>query len=91
MDLKNISILKDWDKWTETVGKTVNFSESLGINEGSIDFIAYQIGKILTAVVDPENREERLLQQLWKVGNAEERKNLAKLIVKLSKAEQLKQ
>jgi len=64
MDLKNISILKDWDKWTETVGKTVNFSESLGINEGSIDFIAYQIGKILTAVVDPENREERLLQQL---------------------------
>jgi hypothetical protein len=91
MDLKNISILKDWDKWTETVGKTVNFSESLGINEVSIDFIAYQIGKILTAVVDPENREERLLQQLWKVGNAEERKNLARLIVKLSKAEQLKQ
>lgn len=91
MDLKNISILKDWDKWTETLGKTVSFSESLGINEGSIDFIAYQIGKILTAVVDPENREERLLQQLWKVGNAKERKNLAKLIVKLSKAEQLKQ
>ena len=90
MDLKNISILKDWEEWKMSLGKLVNFSESIGMSDTVIDSAAYQVGRILTSVVDPENREERLLQQLWRSGTPEERKVLAKLVVKLVKNDEVK-
>ena len=83
MDLKNSETLSDWNKWKSTLSKAVNFGELIGLSEGTIDKIAYKIGNMLTAAVDPENREERLLQELWKVGDDEDRKVLSKLIVKM--------
>lgn len=79
----NVDRLKDWEKWKETLGKAVNLGTTVGMNESTINSIAFKIGNMLTAAVDPENREERLLQQLWKIGDEEERKVLARLIVKL--------
>ena len=63
--------------------KSCKFWQSIGLSEGTIDKIAFKIGNMLTAAVDPENREERLLQELWKVGDDEDRKVLSKLIVKM--------
>jgi hypothetical protein len=39
------------------------------MSEKSIDKIALKIGDILTDKVDPENREQRLLQELWRSGD----------------------
>jgi hypothetical protein len=87
MDLKNVNVLQDWDKWKIALSKAVNFSENIGISEEIIDGIAFNVGSFLSAIVDPENREERLLHELWKVGTKEEKKVLARLIVKLVKNE----
>jgi Protein of unknown function (DUF3243) len=87
MDLKNVDMLQDWDKWKITLSKAVNFSEHLGISEEVVEGLAYNVGTFLSAIVDPENREERLLHELWKVGSKEDRKVLSKLIVKLVKSE----
>jgi hypothetical protein len=84
----NVDRLKDWEKWKETLGKAVNLGTTVGMNESTINSIAFKIGNMLTAAVDPENREERLLQQLWKIGDEEERKVLARLIVKLVELEE---
>lgn len=83
MDLENSETLSDWNKWKSTLAKAVNFGQSIGLSEGTIDKIALKIGNMLTATIDPENREERLLQELWKVGDDEDRKVLSKLIVKM--------
>lgn len=90
MDLKNIDVLQDWDKWKVTLSKAINLGENLGMSEGTIDTIAYNVGNFLSAIVDPENREERLLHELWKVGCKEERKVLARLIVKSLRNNDLK-
>lgn len=87
MDLKNVDVLHDWDKWKVALSKAVNLGENIGMSEEIIDGLAYSVGSFLSAIVDPENREERLLHELWKVGSKEDRKVLSKLIVKLVKSE----
>ncbi|MEG0774324.1 DUF3243 domain-containing protein [Clostridium sp.] len=87
MDLKNVDVLHDWDKWKVALSKAVNLGENIGMSEEIIDGLAYGVGSFLSAIVDPENREERLLHELWKVGSKEDRKVLSKLIVKLVKSE----
>lgn len=87
MDFKNSETLKHWDKWKSALSKAVNLGQTVGLSEETIDNIAYRIGNMLTGAVDPENREERLLQQLWKTGDDEDRKVLAKLIVRMVQTE----
>lgn len=83
MDLKKSETLSHWDKWKNTLAKGVKLGETVGLSNNAIDEIAFRIGNVLSAAVDPENREERLLQELWKVGDDEDRRTLAKLIVKM--------
>lgn len=83
MDLRNSKTLRDWDNWKSTLSKAVSIGEAVGFSEKTIDNLAYKIGNTLSAAVDPENREERVLQELWKVGDDSDRKTLAKLIVKM--------
>lgn len=83
MDLENSKTLNDWDKWKTTLSKAVNVGEAVGLSEKAIDNMAYKIGNTLSASVDPENREQRVLQELWKVGDDSDRKTLAKLVVKM--------
>lgn len=83
MDLENSKTLSDWNKWKNTLSKAVKLGETVGLSEETIDKLAYRVGNTLTAAVDPENREERVLQELWKVGDDCDRKTLAKLIVKM--------
>lgn len=83
MDFKNSKTLADWEKWKGTLGKAVNLGESVGMSQNTVDNVAYRVGNFLSSSVDPENREERLLQELWRVGDDQERKVLAKLIVNM--------
>lgn len=83
MDFKNSETLSDWGKWKSTLSKAVNIGETVGLEESTIDKMAYRVGNVLSAAVDPENREERVLQELWKSGDDEDRKVLAKLVVNM--------
>lgn len=83
MEINKVESFNKWTKWKETLAKAVNLGEAVGMSEETIDKVAYRIGSFLSAAVDPENREQRLLKELWKVGSDEDRKTLAKLIVKM--------
>lgn len=83
MEFKNSETLGEWDKWKHTLAKAVNLGQTVGLSEKTIDNIAYRVGNMLSASVDPENREQRVLQELWKVGDDNDRKTLSKLIVKM--------
>ena len=83
MDFENSESLSDWGKWKNTLSKAVGIGEAVGLSEKTIDNMAYMVGNVLTSSVDPENNQQRVLQELWKVGDDSDRKVLSKLIVKM--------
>lgn len=87
MDLNNSEMLGEWEKWKKTLSKAVNVGRAVGMSGDTIDNIGYRIGNFLSAAVDPENREQRVLQELWKSGDDEDRRSLAKMIVKMVETE----
>lgn len=83
MEINQSETFGHWEKWKGTLAKAVSLAEMAGMSEETIDKIALKIGTMLSAAVDPENREQRLLQELWKVGDDSDRAVLAKLLVKM--------
>ncbi|MCD1257752.1 DUF3243 domain-containing protein [Paenibacillus athensensis] len=77
------TVLKVFDKWKEFLAERVSQAERAGMSEETISKLAFQIGEFLSDKVDPENVQERVLKELWDAGNDEEKKTLARLMVKL--------
>jgi len=77
------TVLETFDKWKAFLAERVNQAQAAGMSDETIAKLAFQIGEFLEEKVDPQNGEERLLKQLWDVGSEEERKTIARLMVKL--------
>jgi uncharacterized protein with von Willebrand factor type A (vWA) domain len=77
------TVLKVFDKWKGFLADRVSQAERAGMNEETLNKIAFQIGDFLANKIDPENTEERVLKELWDVGSEEDRRTIAKLMVKL--------
>ncbi|NDI33324.1 DUF3243 domain-containing protein [Chengkuizengella sediminis] len=77
------TVLETFDKWKHFLSDRVEQAKKAGMSEDTISKLAFQIGEFLDDKVDPKNSEERLLKELWDVGNDEERKTMAKMMVKL--------
>lgn len=87
MDFENSKTLSDWDKWKASLGKAVDLGQKVGMSENTIDNIAKKVGDFLSANVDPENREQRAMQELWRSGSDEDRRSLAKMMVNMAQKE----
>jgi len=72
-----------WHDWKKTLGRAVNTAEFLGLSDDNINKMAYRLGDFLAANIDPANREQRLLKELWDVGSEEEQRSLAKMVAKM--------
>jgi hypothetical protein len=77
------TVLKVFDKWKGFLSERVTQAEREGMSDETLSKIAFQIGDFLANKVDPKNDEERVLKELWDAGNEEERRTIAKLMVKL--------
>lgn len=77
------TVLTVFDKWKEFLAQRVSAAQRSGMKEDTISNLAYQIGEFLSDKIDPKNKEERLLKELWDVGNEDEQRTLARLMVKL--------
>lgn len=83
MEFNNMDNLTDWKKWKKTLKKSVDLGETVGLSEDTISKIGVKIGNVLSSSVDPENREQRVLQELWKAGDDNDRRTLSKMIAKM--------
>ncbi|MDD3653871.1 MAG: DUF3243 domain-containing protein [Desulfotomaculaceae bacterium] len=72
-----------WHDWKKTLGKAVGAAEFVGMSDEMINKIAYHLGNFFASKIDPANREQRLLKELWEVGTVEEKRVLARIISKL--------
>lgn len=75
--------LESFDQWKEFLSKQVNQAEKAGASTDAIANAATRIGNYLADKVDPRNREQRLLKELWEKGNQEERHSLASMVTKM--------
>lgn len=79
------TVLKIFDRWKEFLGDRVEQAEKAGMSEETVSKLAFQIGEFLSDKIDPENKEERVLKELWDAGDEQEKRTLARLMVKLAK------
>lgn len=77
------TVLETFDKWKAFLAERVNQAQAVGLSDETISKLAFQIGEFLQDKVDPQNGEELLLKQMWEVGTEDERKTVARLMVKL--------
>lgn len=82
MDLNN-NIINDWDKWKKALYKAVVVGETVGLSEDTITDLGLKVGEFLASNVDPENREQRLLKELFKAANEKEQETLTRIIIKM--------
>lgn len=87
-DKEKERILADFDSFQTYLNKRIQLAESIGLNEEQIAKAAEKVAGYLAANEEPRNSEEKLLQELWKVGSPEEQHQLAHLLVKLAQKHQ---
>ncbi|MBE0465848.1 MAG: DUF3243 domain-containing protein [Candidatus Desulforudis sp.] len=73
----------EWHKWKQLLGKAVHTARALGVSDKHIEEIAYRIGGLLADHVDPGNREQRLLKELWEQGDQSHKRALATMIMRM--------
>lgn len=78
-----MSKIDDWGAWKDTLGKAIDLGETVGMSEDTINKVAERVGTFLANNVDPRNNEERLLKELWDVGDQVDKETLAKLVTRI--------
>ncbi|MBP1155801.1 MULTISPECIES: DUF3243 domain-containing protein [unclassified Paenibacillus] len=79
-------ILRNFDSFKRYLGKRIEMAEKFGLNEEQLAKTAEKVANYLADHEEPRNSEEKLLQELWKVGSQEEQHKLAHMLVKLAQS-----
>jgi hypothetical protein len=84
---KKDEILADFSEFKNYLSKRIELAENIGLNEEYMAKIAEKIAGYLANHEEPRNSEEKLLQELWKVGTKDEQHYLAHMLVRLAQSE----
>lgn len=76
-------ILGSFEDFKQYLGKRVALGEKLGLNVEQLAKTAEKIAAYLAENEEPRNREEKLLQELWKAGDQDQNHQLAHMLVRL--------
>ncbi|PLT34425.1 DUF3243 domain-containing protein [Bacillus sp. V5-8f] len=76
-------ILSSFETFKSYLGEKVAKGEKMGMDEEQLAKTAQKVADYLAAHEEPRNREEKLLQELWKVGNEQEQHKLAHMLVRM--------
>jgi hypothetical protein len=80
---KKEEILSNFSTFKSYLGKKVARGEKLGLSEEQLAKTAEMVANYLAKNEEPRNREENLLQELWKSGNKEQQHALAHMLVNM--------
>jgi hypothetical protein len=79
-----VEYVADWEKWRKNLRRAVTVGKQVGMSDQEIEALATQIGDFLAEKVCPATPEEELLKEMWNIGEPEERKVIARLMIKMS-------
>lgn len=75
----------DWDKWKKTISQAVSIGDKLGLEDETIIGIGSKFGDFLDNNIDPKNKEQRVIKELWDVASEDEQTSLTSMIIKMVK------
>lgn len=78
-----MTVLDNWKQWEDFLADRLHHAQTAGMNQNSINDLAYQIGGYLQDHVDPKNEQQRVLADLWSVADQNEQHAIANMMVKL--------
>jgi Protein of unknown function (DUF3243) len=78
-----MSVLDNWSDWKNFLGDRLNQATHTGMENETVNDLAYQIGDYLAKQVEPKNDQEKVLADLWSVASPEEQHAIANMMVKL--------
>ncbi|MCM3746944.1 DUF3243 domain-containing protein [Paenibacillus pasadenensis] len=81
---KKNEILSSFTEFKSYLGNRIDLARRIGVNDEQLALAAEKVAGYLAEHEEPRNSEEKLLQELWKVGKDEERHMLAHMLVRLS-------
>ena len=84
---KKEEILSSFSTFKSYLGDKVAKGEKLGLGEEQLAKTAEMVANYLAQNEEPRNREENLLQELWKSGNKEQQHGLAHMLVNMVRKE----
>ncbi|WP_411346422.1 DUF3243 domain-containing protein [Paenibacillus sp. WLX1005] len=84
-DEQKKQILDDFESFRSYLSKRIHMAEIIGLSEENIAKLTQKIADYLATHEQPQNSEEKLLYELWKVGDEEQRHKLAHMLVKMVK------
>ncbi|PWW25788.1 uncharacterized protein DUF3243 [Cytobacillus oceanisediminis] len=80
---KKEEILSNFDEFKEYLSGKISMGKKMGMDEEQLANTAQKVGDYLASKEEPRNREEKLLQELWKAGTEEEKHKLSHMLVKV--------
>lgn len=78
-----MSVLDDFSTWKQFLANKIDQAEDHGMSRESMAHFAQHVGDYLSKHVEPENKEERVLKDLWNAASKEEQEALASAMIKL--------
>ena len=85
-DEKN-DILKSFTTFKDYLSDKVKIGEKMGLSDETLVKATEKVAGYLAANEEPRNREEHLLQQLWKTADKDQQHALSHMLLKLTKHE----
>lgn len=82
---KKEEIMDNFNRFASYLGSTVVKAEKAGMSEETIAKSAEKVADYLAKHEEPKNREEYLLQELWKHGEKDERHMFSHMLVRMVK------
>ncbi len=82
-----MKVIDSFEQFKETLASSVGIGRTVGMSDETITNLATQVGDFLAKRINPGNREQRLLKELWDVGTEEEQHHLASMLVKMVREE----
>ncbi|MFZ7134619.1 MAG: DUF3243 family protein [Eubacteriales bacterium] len=75
--------MDNWYDWKDTLRKAVDIGEKVGLTDDTMANAGSKIGSLLSHNVDPENKEQRLLKEMWTAANDTEKENMTNVLIKM--------
>ncbi|SDN37617.1 Protein of unknown function [Fictibacillus solisalsi] len=82
-DERKDEILHNFAEFKSYLHTRVALGEKLGLDEETLAKAAQKVAEHLAQTEEPRNAEENLLKELWKVGDDQQKHQLAHMLIKL--------
>lgn len=70
-------------KLKKMLGKTINAGRNIGLSDEIIESSAKKIGDLVALITHPDSESEKLILNLWKNADNEEKKVLSRLLIRM--------